>query len=215
MPVYHYECTECETIQEQFRFSYKGAEELELDCPGCGKTVKHNKTMKGIKSYGVIFKGKGWPDKDRKIDNHIKWAQHVMDEPACDSEVEEGKHMLRERESDKGYAPGTLTGDREQETVLVEAQTGHNIDPNTMARQLAAGVKTELTKGVELSKKIKDGKQLSRQAAAKAKDVADRVIKDKKRKGEVVEVKRTKLQGKEKLKERAKRQAQDRAKRVV
>jgi len=218
MPTYHYECEKCGEIQEQFRLSYKGTDELELDCVECQDKTKHNKTLKGIKGFGIVKKGKGWPDKDRKLDDHIAWTQRVMAEPVSDSEMKEGKDMMREREKEKGYTEGTLTGDRPTETVLVESKSGHSIDAKRMAAQLTHGVKTELTKDVTVSEKLRGShygeQQLTRDISAKARDTAERVIADKKKSGDIVEVKRAKRQGKQKMKERAKRQVQERLRKV-
>jgi len=175
MPTYRFQCDSCEGYYEEVFHGYEERGPFECKCGG-----SLERTMKGC-IPGLKFVGKGWNDKDRKIDEHMDWVGQVMAEPVCASEIDEGKDMLREREQEKGYPEGYLTGDRPQETKLVEAKTGQQVD---ISKMVDAGLATQ---------------------GAVEKKIADSV-----KAGDLVEVKQTKLQGAEKIKKRAKAQAAER-----
>ena len=175
MPTYNFQCDKCEGMYEETFYGYE--ERGAFDCK-CGGILK--RTMKGC-IPGLKFVGKGWNDKDRKIDEHMDWVGQVMAEPVCASEIDEGKDMLREREQEKGYPEGYLTGDRPTETHLVEAKSGQHVDISKMAD---AGLATP--------------------------EAVEKKIADSVKAGELVEVERVKTQGMEKIKKRAKAQAAER-----
>jgi predicted nucleic acid-binding Zn ribbon protein len=179
---YHYYCQECNALLEGWRAHCVSEEEdVPEECPHCkGDAFR---TMRGIVP-GLQFKGAGWPDKDRKIDKHMQWVEQVQSEPVCASEMDEGKHMLRERESDKGYPEGYLTGERPKEKVLVEKTTETVIDKNVLVDKLSPHM----------------GRDKAYQKASEAIDKG-------KAHGDFVEVTRTKKsQGPEVMKQRAKDQ---------
>jgi len=136
---------------------------------------------------GLKFVGKGWADKERKLDEHMAWVDRVQQEPVCASEMDEGKGMLKEREKEKGYPPGYLTGERETEKVLVKKNGGQMIDKNVLAKGLSKHMPQD-------------------RAERQVSELLDRGKKE----GDLVEVTRQKRQGMDSIKKRAKAQAAER-----
>ena len=184
MPTYRFQCDSCEGFYEELFMSYDCPSQLKCECGGV-----LNKTIKGI-IPNLKFVGRHWPDRERKLDEHMDWVDRVRAEPVCNSEIDEGKDMMREREKEKGYPEGYLSGDRPKETKLVEAKTGQHVDINQLTNSMGYGNST-------------DGRRI-------AKEQVERSIADRKKAGELIEVEQTKLQGAKKIKERAKAQAKER-----
>lgn len=185
MPTYNFDCPKC-GLFEVFYLKYNPSD-IEV-CPTCeGAGVR---TLKGC-IPSISKKGVGWPDKDRKIDDHISYVQRVMKEPVSHSEIKEGNDMLKEREQQKGLPEGYLSGNRPTEEVLVKANDKKAI--------------------VDREKLVQ---QLNTKTGVQARDALNKLDKQIAT-GEVVKVKKQKGVGKEAIKQRAKHQAQERRKTVI
>jgi len=86
MPIYEYQCTECECVEEVIQ---KVSDEPLLDCPSCHKpTLKKNVTAAGFR-----LSGGGWYETDFKsgdkknlTDNAAEKTKDSTDKPAAKTE---------------------------------------------------------------------------------------------------------------------------------
>lgn len=58
MALYDFECKECETVHEENIPMAEAENEMELECPECGKQTDHVKLIGG--NGGFRLKGEGW-----------------------------------------------------------------------------------------------------------------------------------------------------------
>lgn len=129
MVVYGFECADCKELwQAKFPMGecpavFEATKAFEADRntswwhptphETCLKTCsgEFHRTYRGMPPPAFKIKGHSY-DKERKINKHMKWVESVMAEPACASEIKEGKDMIKEREKEKGLPEGTLSGNR-------------------------------------------------------------------------------------------------------
>lgn len=195
MPIYVYRCENCQQEYEEYVYSSKNIEEeIEIEectLPTCPNVVKRVFVPGRI---GFIKKGRDWPDKERSIDKHMQEVHRAMNEGfTSQNEYKEGMDMLREREKEKGLPEGHLSGNRPKETAEVTADGKASIDRLSLAKKL------------DIEYKERTGVNAPIEQIVRMTD--DRI---KQSVGETVTVQRTKRQGREQLKRRAKEQQRDR-----
>jgi len=75
MPIYEYQCTECEYKMEALR---KISDEPLLDCPACGKPA----LKKLVSAASFRLKGSGWYETDFKTGNKKQLAKSESASPS-------------------------------------------------------------------------------------------------------------------------------------
>jgi len=75
MPIYEYQCTECEYKMEALR---KISDEPLLDCPACGKPA----LKKLVSAASFRLKGSGWYETDFKTGNKKQLAESESASPS-------------------------------------------------------------------------------------------------------------------------------------
>lgn len=120
MPAYDFECSKCERVQE-VTCSMEAISELKVPCPHCSDnviTVTEPVSVDKLHELpgfvfmhrlfgnaGTVFKGSGWPDKDRKRGTEDSNIQRQR-RKACvlkDKGLVPEDHVLGLKESDKRF----------------------------------------------------------------------------------------------------------------
>ncbi len=212
--LYRYFCNGCGAYNERAFFGKLNDPEWNppehVNCDACGddayrmydstvmvdashatETQTLDRPTSGHSQFDLV--GSGFPGQDIRTAEQADEIEQIMDEPLTDEEMAVGRHMLEEREREKGFTPGALSGERPQEDVVMIEMTPEEYRKHQretkqqMERDFGPSV------GAVEAKQSLDGSKVVVQT------------KDGKKKIQIVG-QRTVRQGEEKLKQRAQEQ---------
>ena len=104
MPIYEYQCQECEHLLEALQ---RMSESVLLDCPECGKPA----LRKLISAPGFRLKGSGWYETDFKTGNKKNLAGDKEPKKTDGAKGAKDEKKKSEAKSDKTPVTKSGTGD--------------------------------------------------------------------------------------------------------